>query len=126
MTPTLRACLSSALALALGACSLSPHYQVPTPIPAAPGQPAPALPPAFKVAPDWVPARPADDVAKGDWWHMFGDPVLNGLEEKVVVTNQNVASARAASQISQAVMRACNATTGHRLKAPPVMNRNNE
>lgn len=105
MTPTLRACLSSALALALGACSLSPHYQVPTPIPAAPGQPAPALPPAFKVAPDWVPARPADDVAKGDWWHMFGDPVLNGLEEKVVVTNQNVASARAAYMQARAVVR---------------------
>ena len=103
-TGRLRPALASTLALALGACSLSPHYRVPTPIPAAPGQPAPALPDTFKAAPGWVPATPADGVPKGEWWRLFADPALDALEAKVVVTNQNVAAARAAYLQARAVV----------------------
>ena len=93
---TLARTVASIGSLALGACSMAPAYHRPTPIPAAPGERAAALPGSFKAAPGWVVAVPADDVAKGEWWKLFGDPVLDGLEERVAVTNQNVAAARAA------------------------------
>ena len=76
---------------ALSACSMAPAYHVPAPIPG--GAPLPA---AFKTDPLWTPANPADAAPKGPWWQLFNDPVLDALEEKVVVTNQNVAAARAA------------------------------
>ena len=102
MTRPFRASLAATLALSLAACSMAPHYRVPTPIPAAPGQPAPTLPGTFKAEAGfnattaWVPATPADEVPKGEWWRLFNDPALDALEAKVTVTNQNVAAARAA------------------------------
>jgi hypothetical protein len=32
--------------------------------------------------PGWNPAMPADDVAKGQWWRLFGDPVLTLWKKK--------------------------------------------
>ena len=72
--------------LALAGCSLAPHYVRPTT----------PLTTAFKEEPGWQPAAPADDVAKGEWWKLFGDPVLDGLEARVAITNQNVIAAIAA------------------------------
>lgn len=92
-----RSFLALATALSLSACSMAPQYHVPT-------SAAPAA--TFKGDPGWAPAMPADDVAKGQWWRLFGDSVLSGLEEKVEVTNQNVASARAAYVQAEAVLRA--------------------
>lgn len=92
-----RSLLALATALSLSACSMAPKYHVP---PSA----APAA--AFKGDPGWAPAMPADDVAKGQWWRLFGDPVLDALEEKVEVTNQNVAYYRAAYAQAEAVLRA--------------------
>ena len=82
----------------LAACNLAPAYRVPSAIPASNAP----LPAAFKADPGWSVAAPADDVAKGAWWHLFGDPVLDGLEERDAVTNQNVAAARAAWAQSRA------------------------
>jgi len=84
-------------ALALSGCSMAPTYHVPA-------SAAPAA--AFKGDPGWSPATPADDVAKGQWWRLFGDATLDGLEEKVEVTNQNVAYYRAAYAQAEAVVRA--------------------
>jgi len=38
----------------------------------------------------WKTAVPGDGLLKGKWWEIFGDPVLNGLEEKISVSNYNV------------------------------------
>jgi NodT family efflux transporter outer membrane factor (OMF) lipoprotein len=40
-------------------------------------------------------AQPKDDALHGKWWEIFGDPQLNALEEKVNVSNQNIAAAAA-------------------------------
>jgi NodT family efflux transporter outer membrane factor (OMF) lipoprotein len=54
--------------------------------------------PSFKElanADEWKIATPSDDLPKGKWWEMFGDPQLNGLEELVEINNQNVKQAEA-------------------------------
>jgi len=89
---------------ALAGCNLAPHYHVPSSAPltayfkGAPGWPAAQQQP-------WVPAQPADAVAKGEWWRLFNDPTLNDLESRVVITNQNVAAARAAYDQARALVR---------------------
>lgn len=83
----------------LSACSLAPPYQRPS-------TPAPA---SFKEAPGadatWFPAAPADELDRGPWWQLFGDPVLSGLVAQVEVSNQNVAAAVAAYAQAEALVR---------------------
>ncbi len=93
----------------LPGCFLAPHYKRPTV----------DTPPAFKEATSavmpqtatpvssstgtataagnvqWKMANPSDTLAHGPWWQMFGDPQLNQLEQKVLVSNQNVQQAEA-------------------------------
>ena len=56
----------------------------------------------------WKTAEPKDVIPKGEWWEIFHDPVLNGLETKAMADNQNlhvavarVDKARAAARISR-------------------------
>ena len=76
-------------------CSMAPHYE----------RLALAAPAAFKEAPGWRTAQPADDIAKGEWWRLFDDPILDALEARVAVTNQNVAAAAAAYAEARAATR---------------------
>ena len=71
-----------ALLAALGGagCDLAPPY---TP-------PAVATPAAYKEVGDWKLAAPRDDAPRGAWWRVFGDPVLDGLEDKVTGANQDL------------------------------------
>jgi len=85
---------------ALSACSFAPAYQ----------RPATVTPAAFKEAPGWRPATPADAVAKGQWWLLFNDPVLTSLEARVAVNNQNVAAAAAAYEQARALVREARAS----------------
>jgi len=82
-------------ALLLAGCSMAPTYVRPTTV---------TIPPSFKEAPGWVVATPSDAAARGDWWSLFSDPVLDGLERKVAVTNQNVAASRAAYEAARALV----------------------
>jgi multidrug efflux system outer membrane protein len=68
-------------------------------------------PAAWKEAPPsgWKQATPRDEVAKGNWWEIFGDPVLNDLEQKATAANQSlkgavdrVVQARALARIAKA------------------------
>jgi NodT family efflux transporter outer membrane factor (OMF) lipoprotein len=43
----------------------------------------------------WKMATPSDELIKGNWWEIFGDPQLNRLEELVNVNNQNIKQAEA-------------------------------
>jgi NodT family efflux transporter outer membrane factor (OMF) lipoprotein len=91
-----------ALGLGLAGCDFAPDYH-------RPDAPAPA---AFKETADtgpWQPAHPADDLPRGHWWAMFGDPKLDALEARVTDANQDLKAAfarfeqaRAASQIARA------------------------
>ena len=54
-----------------------------------------SLPTQYKDTDGWKVAQPKDDALRGKWWEIFGDPQLNALEEKVNVSNQNIAAATA-------------------------------
>ncbi|MEI9890602.1 MAG: hypothetical protein WDN45_08400 [Caulobacteraceae bacterium] len=41
----------------------------------------------------WTPAAPADATARGGWWTVYGDPVLDGLEDQLGSSNNSLASA---------------------------------
>jgi NodT family efflux transporter outer membrane factor (OMF) lipoprotein len=75
---------SSALAgvLLLSGCMVGPKYVQPT---------VPPPPPAFKETPsNWAQASPQDQLPKGKWWEIYGDPQLSSLEETIAVSNQNL------------------------------------
>jgi NodT family efflux transporter outer membrane factor (OMF) lipoprotein len=83
------------LTLSLAACSVGPNYHRPT---------APVTP-RFKELEGWKPAEPFAETPKGAWWSVFDDPVLDGLERQVAVTNQNVKQAEAAYRQAVALVR---------------------
>jgi NodT family efflux transporter outer membrane factor (OMF) lipoprotein len=53
----------------------------------------------------WKPGQPRDDAARGKWWERFNDPRLNELEEKVDISNQNIAAAAANVLAARAMIR---------------------
>ena len=86
--------LALASTTALAACAVGPNYHRPT---------APT-PTAFKEAEGWTPVAPADAMERGDWWAVFNDPVLDGLEQKVAISNQNLAASEAAYRQARALV----------------------
>ena len=85
---TRHATLLFGVLLCCSGCHIGQPYQ----------RPAAPTPPDFKELADsdqWKIATPNDDLPKGKWWEMFGDPQLNGLEELVEINNQNVKQAEA-------------------------------
>lgn len=85
------------LTTTLSACTVGPNYVRPSAPPSA----------AFKEAPNaangWTPAQPMDSIQKGPWWSVFNDAVLDGLEKRVAINNQNVAAAEAAYREARAL-----------------------
>ena len=82
--------------LALSGCNVGPKYAKPT---------TPA-PPEYKELPqNWKSAQPSDQVAKGKWWEVFHDEQLNGLEERINVSNQTLKAAQAQFEQSRAAVR---------------------
>ena len=65
--------------------------------------PAP-VPVAFKEQPGWKMATPQDAAAKGDWWTVFGDPLLDRLERQVDIGNQTLREQAAAYENAQALV----------------------
>jgi len=65
--------IAAVLACLLAGCTVGPKYKVPD-VP---------LTPAYKEADGWKAAHPSDQVLRGPWWEIFGDPQLNALEEQV-------------------------------------------
>jgi NodT family efflux transporter outer membrane factor (OMF) lipoprotein len=95
---TRRASLVVCALLCSSACRVGPPYQRPT---------APT-PPDFKElagSDAWKVATPIDDLPKGKWWEMFGDPQLNALEEAIDISNQNVKQAEANFRQARAIVR---------------------
>jgi len=95
MTIAKRAWLVGSCAVLLVGCSLSPTYR----------KPQVDIPASFKEEPGWQAAAPADDIARGEWWKLFNDPVLNDLQQQVLVSNQNLAAAKAAYDQSRGLVR---------------------
>jgi NodT family efflux transporter outer membrane factor (OMF) lipoprotein len=79
---------------ALSACAVGPDY----------ARPSAPISPTYKEAEGWSPAAPADALDRGEWWRLFNDPVLDELEARVKVSNQNIAAAEAAYRQARAMV----------------------
>lgn len=54
------------------------------------------MPVKYKESGKWLRANPTvASLKRGPWWRMYGDPVLNRLEERVISANQNLKAALA-------------------------------
>ena len=80
--------------LGVGGCAVGPNYS----------RPAVTAPIAYKEVDGWKQAEPSDAISRPDWWKVFNDPVLDDLEAKVLVSNQNLAQAEAAYREAKAVL----------------------
>ncbi|VVM83249.1 Multidrug/solvent efflux pump outer membrane protein MepC [Pseudomonas fluorescens] len=94
----------TAMLLAISACSLTPDYE----------KPSLSMPAAYKEGSDnlslnpseagsWKSAQPSEEVARGEWWKVFNDAVLNDLESRAQVANQNLQAAAARLKESRAL-----------------------
>jgi len=68
----------------LSACAVGPNYHRPT---------AP-VPESFKEG--WKRAEPAEAASGTDWWSVYNDPVLDGLEKQIDISNQTLKVSEAA------------------------------
>jgi NodT family efflux transporter outer membrane factor (OMF) lipoprotein len=89
--------------LALNGCDLAPKYHTP----AAPTPPAykELTPSDQKLTDGWRVAEPKDDALHGQWWAIFQDSQLNGLEDKVNISNQTIAEAFSNYMAARAIVR---------------------
>ena len=78
-----------AVATVLTGCAIGPNYK----------RPDTAVTDHYKNPVAGSPALP------DEWWTVFNDPVLNDLEQQVIVSNQNIAQASAAYMQARAVVR---------------------
>ena len=89
--------LSLAVLWSSTACAIGPKYM----------RPELRSPSAYKEAPPsgWTDARPNDVVARGQWWRLFNDSGLDGLENEVSISNQSVLAAEAQYRAARAAVR---------------------
>jgi len=82
------------LAMLVGACSVGPDYQ----------RPPAETPAAYKENAGWKPAEPKAAASSQPWWSIYDDPVLDGLERQVTVSNQNLKAVEAAYRQAVAIV----------------------
>jgi NodT family efflux transporter outer membrane factor (OMF) lipoprotein len=98
-----RALATGALAalFGLGGCTVGPDYKRPdAPVPIAYKE-------AWKPGPldkGWRQTRPNDAIDRGQWWSIYHDPVLDGLERQIDITNQNLKAAEASFRQAEAIV----------------------
>src|SRR6201986_5102404 len=79
--------------LPLAGCMVGPQYKRPAAIVAPSFKEA--TPTSFAEQDGWRPGQPSDTKLKGDWWTIYNDPQLNGLEAQVDGANQSLKAAEA-------------------------------
>ena len=72
--------------LALAGCAVGPNYH----------RPAAPVSQRFKEAEGWKPAEPRQAASGTDWWSVFDDATLDGLEKQIDVSNQTLKASEAA------------------------------
>jgi NodT family efflux transporter outer membrane factor (OMF) lipoprotein len=82
-------------ALLFGGCMVGPEYT----------KPSAPMTPAYKEADGWKAAEPSDNLPRGQWWAILGDPELQALEEQVADANQNLKIAEARLREARAMVR---------------------
>lgn len=66
----------------LAGCDLAPTYH----------RPHYVLPVSWRGQGPFTVANPRDELPRGPWWELFGDPLLNQLEQQLVAQNPNLAA----------------------------------
>lgn len=89
---TLAAALGAGLLL--GGCSLAPQYKTP-PVPVAA---------QYRNDGPWTQARPADQLPREGWWHLYGDARLDRLEQQLLTRNADLEAALANYQQARALL----------------------
>ncbi len=98
-----RIILGGTLLLLTSACRIGPGYARPV-TPVAPAFKEPA-PPTFAEIKGWKVGEPRDNLIRGKWWEIFGDPALNAIEEQIDTENPSLAAAEAQFRSAQALIR---------------------
>ncbi|HEX3885553.1 MAG TPA: efflux transporter outer membrane subunit [Stellaceae bacterium] len=100
MSAMLRLGAVAALLLIAG-CEAGPDYE----------RPSAPVPAAYKETdPGWKVGQPEDAIDRGAWWSIYRDPILDGLERQVDVSNQTLKADEAAFRQAEAL--AANARAG--------------
>ncbi len=84
------AIVSAVGALLLSGCMVGPKYQRPPAMAQAPPAAYKESPANFQVTDGWKVAQPQDAMLHGNWWEIYNDAELNGLEEKLNIDNQTI------------------------------------
>src|ERR1700733_307168 len=95
-------------------CTIGPKYQRPV-------AQAPAALKEMAANDQWKMAAPSDELQKGKWWEIFGDPQLNRLEEAVNVNNQNIKQAEAQFRQARALVAAAHANYSPSIGTSPAI-----
>ena len=85
------------VAAILSACTVGPDY----------ARPSAVVPAQFKEArpkPGWKLGQPTDMAERGAWWAIYNDPVLDGLEKRIDISNQNLKAAAAALRQAEEIV----------------------
>ncbi|MDE2227437.1 MAG: efflux transporter outer membrane subunit [Alphaproteobacteria bacterium] len=82
------------LAALAAACTVGPDYR----------RPPVETPAAYKENAGWKPAEPKAAASGQPWWSVYDDPVLDGLENQVVVSNQNLKAIEATYRQAVAIV----------------------
>ena len=85
------------MTVVLTSCTVGPKYARPN-VPTAPED-------TYKEIDGWKTAQPSDQLQRGAWWEIFGDPQLNGLETQLTASNQDLKVAQARFQQARALVR---------------------
>jgi NodT family efflux transporter outer membrane factor (OMF) lipoprotein len=105
----------AAVILCAGCRSVGPTYTRP-----------PAETPAMwkEQPPDgWKSATPRDEIGKGNWWEIFGDPRLDDLETRAIAANQNLKAAVQRVLEARASAKATRSNLFPTVTAEPSVNR---
>ncbi len=87
------AATSLAMTFLLASCMVGPKYTKPA-TPAAPTY-SEAPPASYGDPQNWKTAQPSDAAIRGNWWEVYEDADLNGLEQQVPLANQSLKLAEA-------------------------------
>lgn len=87
---TARLALIAAASVLVASCEVGPDYS----------RPSAPIPSMYKELKGWKIATPREAGANQPWWSIYGDPVLDGLERQIDISNQNLKQAEAAYRIA--------------------------
>jgi NodT family efflux transporter outer membrane factor (OMF) lipoprotein len=89
-----RPLLGSVALVALAACTVGPDYE----------KPSAPIPVNYKEVDGWKPATPKQAASSEPWWSIYNDPVLDGLEHQIDISNQTLKANEAAYREAQAIV----------------------